>query len=213
MSSTEDIGNIVLANVKGVPIRVRDVAEVGIGQELRTGAATENGREVVLGTVFMLIGENSRKVSQAVDKKMREINRTLPPGVEAVTVYDRTVLVDKAIATVKKNLVEGALLVVAVLFVFLGNIRAAIITATVIPLAMLFTFTGMVSNKVSANLLSLGALDFGIIIDGAVVIVENCVRRLAHAQQHHGARSPAASASMRSSLRPGRRAARCCSAS
>lgn len=186
VGSTEDIGNIVLANVKGVPIRVRDVAEVGIGQELRTGAATENGREVVLGTVFMLIGENSRKVSQAVDKKMREINRTLPEGVEAVTVYDRTVLVDKAIATVKKNLIEGALLVVAVLFVFLGNIRAAIITATVIPLAMLFTFTGMVSNKVSANLLSLGALDFGIIIDGAVVIVENCVRRLAHAQQHHG---------------------------
>ncbi|OWY32946.1 CusA/CzcA family heavy metal efflux RND transporter [Herbaspirillum aquaticum] len=186
VGSTEDIGNVVLANVKGVPVRVRDVAEVGIGQELRTGAATENGREVVLGTVFMLIGENSRKVSQAVDKKMREINRTLPQGVEAVTVYDRTVLVDKAIATVKKNLVEGALLVVAVLFVFLGNIRAAIITATVIPLAMLFTFTGMVSNKVSANLLSLGALDFGIIIDGAVVIVENCVRRLAHAQQHHG---------------------------
>ncbi|WP_288392712.1 CusA/CzcA family heavy metal efflux RND transporter [uncultured Herbaspirillum sp.] len=186
VGSTEDIGNIVLANVKGVPIRVRDVAQVDIGRELRTGAATENGREVVLGTVFMLIGENSRKVSQAVDKKMREINRTLPKGVEAVTVYDRTVLVDKAIATVKKNLVEGALLVVAVLFVFLGNIRAAIITATVIPLAMLFTFTGMVTNKVSANLLSLGALDFGIIIDGAVVIVENCVRRLAHAQQHHG---------------------------
>ncbi|NQE49632.1 CusA/CzcA family heavy metal efflux RND transporter [Herbaspirillum rubrisubalbicans] len=186
VGSTEDIGNIVLANVKGVPIRVRDVAQVDIGRELRTGAATENGREVVLGTVFMLIGENSRKVSQAVDKKMHEINRTLPQGVEAVTVYDRTVLVDKAIATVKKNLVEGALLVVAVLFVFLGNIRAAIITATVIPLAMLFTFTGMVTNKVSANLLSLGALDFGIIIDGAVVIVENCVRRLAHAQQHHG---------------------------
>ncbi|MCI1016748.1 CusA/CzcA family heavy metal efflux RND transporter [Herbaspirillum huttiense] len=186
VASIEDIGNIVLSNVKGVPIRVRDVADVDIGRELRTGAATENGREVVLGTVFMLIGENSRKVSLAVDKKMQEINRTLPKGVEAVTVYDRTVLVDKAIATVKKNLVEGALLVVAVLFVFLGNIRAAIITATVIPLAMLFTFTGMVTNKVSANLLSLGALDFGIIIDGAVVIVENCVRRLAHAQEHHG---------------------------
>ncbi|NUU01504.1 CusA/CzcA family heavy metal efflux RND transporter [Herbaspirillum robiniae] len=186
VASAEDIGNIVLASVKGVPIRVRDVAEVDIGRELRTGAATENGREVVLGTVFMLIGENSRKVSQAVDAKMKEINRTLPEGVEAVTVYERTVLVDKAIATVKKNLVEGAILVIAVLFVFLGNIRAAVITATVIPLAMLFTFTGMVSNKVSANLLSLGALDFGIIIDGAVVIVENCVRRLAHAQEHHG---------------------------
>ena len=186
VASLEDIGNIILANVRGVPIRIRDVAEVGMGRELRTGAATENGREVVLGTVFMLIGENSRTVSQAVDKKLREINRNLPAGVEAITVYDLTVLVDKAIATVKKNLIEGALLVIAVLFVFLGNIRAAIITAMVIPLAMLFTFTGMVSNKVSANLLSLGALDFGIIIDGAVVIVENCVRRLAHAQQHHG---------------------------
>jgi cobalt-zinc-cadmium resistance protein CzcA len=180
----EEIGNVILGAVKGVPIRIRDVAEVGIGRELRTGAATENGREVVLGTVFMLIGENSRAVSQAVDKKMVEINRSLPAGVHAVTVYDRTVLVDKAIATVKKNLLEGALLVIAVLFLFLGNIRAALITAMVIPLAMLFTFTGMVTYKVSANLLSLGALDFGIIIDGAVVIVENCVRRLAHAQAH-----------------------------
>jgi cobalt-zinc-cadmium resistance protein CzcA len=172
--------------VAGVPIRIRDIGEVGIGRELRTGAATENGREVVLGTVFMLIGENSRAVSQAVDRKIVEINRTLPPGVEAVTVYDRTVLVDKAINTVKKNLLEGAILVIAILFIFLGNIRAAIITAMVIPLSMLFTFTGMVQYKVSANLLSLGALDFGIIIDGAVVIVENCVRRLAHAQAHYG---------------------------
>ncbi|GAB3554677.1 CusA/CzcA family heavy metal efflux RND transporter [Noviherbaspirillum agri] len=186
VGSLEDIRNVVLSNVQGVPIRIRDVADVEIGRELRTGAATENGREVVLGTVFMLIGENSRTVSQAVDKKMAEINRTLPEGVEAVTVYDRTVLVDKAINTVKKNLIEGAVLVIAILFLFLGNIRAALITAMVIPLAMLFTFTGMVSNKVSANLLSLGALDFGIIIDGAVVIVENCVRRLAHAQEHHG---------------------------
>ncbi|WP_407605340.1 efflux RND transporter permease subunit, partial [Pseudomonas aeruginosa] len=129
--------------------------------------------------------QNSRIVSQAVDKKMEEINRTLPAGVKAVTVYDRTVLVDKAINTVKKNLLEGAVLVIAVLFLFLGNIRAALITAMVIPLAMLFTFTGMVTYKVSANLMSLGALDFGIIIDGAVVIVENCVRRLAHAQAHH----------------------------
>jgi cobalt-zinc-cadmium resistance protein CzcA len=180
--TVDEIGNVILGTVKGVPIRIRDVAAVGIGRELRTGAATENGREVVLGTVFMLIGENSRAVSQAVDRKMADINRSLPPGVHAVTVYDRTVLVDKAIATVKKNLLEGALLVVAVLFLFLGNFRAALITAMVIPLAMLFTFTGMVTYKVSANLLSLGALDFGIIIDGAVVIVENCVRRLAHAQ-------------------------------
>jgi len=181
-----DIGNIIVGSREGVPIRIGDVAEVGMGKELRTGAATENGREVVLGTVFMLIGENSRTVSQAVAKRLEEVNRTLPAGVVAQTVYDRTILVDKAIDTVKKTLIEGALLVIAVLFLFLGNIRAAIITAMVIPLAMLFTFTGMVSNKVSADLMSLGALDFGIIIDGAVVIVENCVRRLAHAQAAAG---------------------------
>ncbi|BEU96261.1 CusA/CzcA family heavy metal efflux RND transporter [Acidovorax sp. DW039] len=186
VKSLADIGNVILSSASGVPVRVRDVADVGLGRELRTGAATDNGREVVLGTVFMLIGENSRTVSQAVDKKMRDINRSLPEGVHAVTVYDRTVLVDKAISTVKKNLLEGAILVIVILFLFLGNIRAAIITATVIPLSMLFTFTGMVSYKVSANLMSLGALDFGIIIDGAVVIVENCVRRLAHAQAHMG---------------------------
>ena len=141
---------------------------------------------MVLGTVFMLIGENSRTVSRAVDQRMAEINRGLPPGVKAITVYDRTNLVDKAIATVKKNLVEGAALVVVILFLFLGNLRAALITALIIPLSMLFTFTGMVHYKVSANLMSLGALDFGIIIDGAVVIVENCVRRLAHAQEARG---------------------------
>ncbi|GKS86859.1 CusA/CzcA family heavy metal efflux RND transporter [Acidovorax sp. SUPP1855] len=186
VQSMDDLRNVILGNAGGVPLRVRDVAEVGLGKELRTGAATDNGREVVLGTVFMLIGENSRTVSQAVDRKMKEINRTLPAGVHAVTVYDRTVLVDKAIATVKKNLFEGAVLVIVILFLFLGNIRAALITAMVIPLSMLFTFTGMVNQKVSANLMSLGALDFGIIIDGAVVIVENCVRRLAHAQQHKG---------------------------
>jgi cobalt-zinc-cadmium resistance protein CzcA len=182
----EDLRNIVLANSGGTPVRVRDVAEVEIGQDLRTGAATNNGREVVLGTVFMLIGENSRTVAQAVAKKMEEVNRNLPQGVKAITVYDRTKLVDKAIATVQKNLLEGAVLVIVVLFLFLGNIRAALLTALVIPLAMLFTFSGMVSQKVSANLMSLGALDFGIIVDGAVVIVENCVRRLAHAQQRFG---------------------------
>jgi len=186
VASIDDIANIVITSSDGTPIRVRNVAQVEIGRELRTGAATENGREVVLGTVFMLIGENSRSVSQAVAKKLEEINRSLPEGVVAVTVYDRTNLVEKAIATVKKNLFEGALLVVAVLFLFLGNIRAALITAMVIPLAMLFTFTGMFTNKVSANLMSLGALDFGIIVDGAVVIVENAIRRLAHAQQRHG---------------------------
>ncbi|BCT35441.1 CusA/CzcA family heavy metal efflux RND transporter [Pseudomonas protegens] len=186
LASIEDIANIVISSSDGTPIRVRNVAQVQIGRELRTGAATENGREVVLGTVFMLIGENSRSVSQAVAKKLEEINRSLPAGVVAVTVYDRTNLVEKAIATVKKNLFEGALLVIVILFLFLGNIRAALITALVIPLSMLFTFTGMFSNKVSANLMSLGALDFGIIVDGAVVIVENAIRRLAHAQQHHG---------------------------
>lgn len=186
VKTLEDISNVIVSSVGGVPIRVRDVAEVGLGRELRTGAATANGREVVLGTAFMLIGQNSRTVSQAVDKKMVEINRSLPEGVHAVTVYDRTVLVDKVISTVKKNLLEGAILVIVILFLFLGNIRAAIITAAVIPLSMLFTFTGMVHYKVSANLMSLGALDFGIIIDGAVVIVENCVRRLAHAQAHYG---------------------------
>ena len=186
VGSMEDIGNVILGNAGGTPIRIRDVAEVEIGRELRSGAATANGQEVVLGTVFMLIGENSRTVSQAVAARMVEINRTLPAGVQAVTAYDRTTLVDKAIDTVKKNLLEGAVLVIAVLFLFLGNIRAAVITALVIPLSMLFTFSGMVSQKVSANLMSLGALDFGIIVDGAVVIVENCVRRLAHAQAHHG---------------------------
>ncbi|WP_122491623.1 CusA/CzcA family heavy metal efflux RND transporter [Pseudomonas viridiflava] len=186
LENIDDIANIVIANVQGTPIRVSSVAEVGIGKEMRSGAATENGREVVLGTVFMLIGENSRTVSQAVATKLADINRTLPEGIEAVTVYDRTNLVEKAIATVKKNLVEGAILVIAILFLFLGNIRAALITAMVIPLAMLFTFTGMFANKVSANLMSLGALDFGIIVDGAVVIVENSIRRLAHAQQKHG---------------------------
>lgn len=184
--TTEDIRDVVIKHSGGVPVRVRDVAEVGIGRELRTGAATEDGREVVLGTVFMLMGENSRTVSQAVDRKMVEINRNLPAGVRAITVYDRTHLVDKAISTVATNLLEGAVLVIAVLFYFLGNLRAALITAAVIPLSMMFTLTGMVQYKVSANLMSLGALDFGIIVDGAVVIVENCIRRLAHAQQQAG---------------------------
>ena len=161
-------------------------ADVELGRELRTGAATENGQEVVLGTVFMLMGENSRTVSHAVDKQMEAINKTLPAGVQAVTVYDRTVLVDKAIATVKKNLLEGAVLVIAVLFAFLGNFRAALITAAVIPLSLLFTFTGMVKGGVSANLMSLGALDLGLVADGTIVVVENCIRRLAHAQAHRG---------------------------
>ena len=186
VKSIEDIRNVVVDTVRGVPVRVGDVAEVGIGRELRAGAATEGGREVVLGTVFMLIGQNSRTVAAAAAAKLEEINRTLPEGVVAIAVYDRTTLVDRAIDTVKKNLLEGAVLVIAILFAFLGNFRAAVITALVIPLSMLFTFTGMVANDVSANLMSLGALDFGIIVDGAVVIVENCVRRLAHAQAAAG---------------------------
>jgi cobalt-zinc-cadmium resistance protein CzcA len=186
VASLDDLADIVVSTAQGAPVRVRDVAEVGIGAELRSGSATDNGREVVLGTVFMLMGENSRQVSLAVDRRLEEINRSLPAGVVAQTVYDRTTLIDKAIATVRTNLLEGALLVIAILFAFLGNLRAAVITAAVIPLAMLFTFTGMVANKVSANLMSLGALDFGIIIDGAVVIVENCVRRVAHAQAAAG---------------------------
>lgn len=182
LRNVEDIRDVIIKNSAGVPVRVRDVAEVGIGQELRTGAATADGKEVVLGTVFMLMGQNSGVVSEAVDRKMAEINRNLPKGVRIITVYDRTNLVEKAIRTVRNNLLEGAILVIVVLFGFLGNLRAAIITAAVIPLSMLFTFTGMVQYQVSANLMSLGALDFGIIIDGAVVIVENCIRRLAHSQ-------------------------------
>ncbi len=186
VADIEDIRQIIIGNYKGVPIYIKDVAEVLLGKELRTGAATENGKEVVLGTVFMLMGENSRTVSRRVADKMVEINHTLPPGVIAKTVYDRTTLVEKTIHTVKKNLAEGALLVIAILFLFLGNIRAALITAFIIPLSMLFTITGMVSNKVSANLMSLGALDFGIIVDGAVIIVENCIRRLSEEQHRLG---------------------------
>ena len=181
-----DLSNIVVDTRNGTPIRVQDVASVAIGSDLRTGAATMDGDEVVVGTVFMLMGENSREVSLAIAERLAEVNKTLPAGITANTVYDRTILIDKAINTVKKNLIEGALLVIAILFIFLGNIRAAIITMCVIPLAMLMTFTGMVSNKISANLMSLGALDFGIIIDGAVVIVENAMRRLAHTQSALG---------------------------
>jgi len=186
VKSLDEIRDIVLDVVEGAPIHVDDVAEVQYGRELRTGAATENGREVVLGAVFMLIGENSRAVAEAARGKLASVNRSLPAGVQALPVYDRSVLVNKAIATVRTNLVEGALLVVAILFLFLGNLRAAVITALVIPLTMLMVFTGMVETKVSANLMSLGALDFGIIVDGAVVIVENCIRRLGLAQAAKG---------------------------
>jgi len=186
VADLDDIRHIIVGGREGVPLYVKDVAEVLLGRELRTGAATENGQEVVLGTVVMLMGENSRTVSRRVGAKMEEINRSLPDGVIAKTVYDRTSLVDKTIATVQKNLVEGALLVIFILLLLLGNVRAALITAMVIPLSMLFTITGMVESGVSGNLMSLGALDFGLIVDGAVIIVENCIRRLAEEQHRLG---------------------------
>lgn len=180
------IEGIIVAHRDRVPITVRDVADVGFGKQLRTGAATRDGEEAVLGTAVMLIGDNSRTVSKAVAAKLTEINETLPPGVTADPVYDRTVLVEKTIATVQKNLLEGAILVVVVLLLMLGNVRAALLTAMVIPLSMLMLMTSMVESKVSANLMSLGALDFGLIVDGAVIIVENCLLRLAHRQQQLG---------------------------
>ncbi|HTJ64185.1 MAG TPA: CusA/CzcA family heavy metal efflux RND transporter [Alphaproteobacteria bacterium] len=186
VASIDEIRDIVVGTHHGVPVRIGELADVTIGKELRTGAATLNGEEVVLGTTFMLIGENSRTVSQRVAAKMADIAKTLPGWAEVRTVYDRTALVDRTIATVQKNLGEGAVLVVAVLFVLLGNLRAALIVAMIIPLSMLFTITGMVQNKVSANLMSLGALDFGIIVEGTVFIVENCLRLLAEAQHKTG---------------------------
>lgn len=177
-STLEELGNIVLTQANGVPLRVKDVASVEIGRELRTGAATQNGREVVMSTVFMLIGQNSREVARRVADKLDEIQSNLPPGITAMAVYDRTRLVEQTLATVERNLVEGALLVIVILFALLGNVRAALLTAAVIPLAMLMTITGMVQSGVSASLMSLGALDFGLIVDGAVIIVENCMRRL-----------------------------------
>jgi len=185
LATVEDIGNVIVTEHGSVPIKVQDVASIGIGKELRSGAATQNGKETVLGTAMMLIGANSRTVARDVANKLEVVQDSLPDGVSAEPVYDRTRLVDKAIATVAKNLLEGALLVIVVLFTLLGNFRAALITAAVIPLSMLATMTGMVRTGVSANLMSLGALDFGLIVDGAVIIVENAVRRLAEAQ-HNG---------------------------
>jgi cobalt-zinc-cadmium resistance protein CzcA len=186
LRTLDDISALIIAKRDDAPVRLRDVADVYLGKELRTGAASLNGEETVLGTVFMLMGENSRTVSQAVAEKLHEVNRSLPRGVSAQAVYNRTTLVDKTIATVKKNLFEGAVLVIVVLFVFLGNIRAALITALVIPLSMLFAISGMAVNKVSGNLMSLGAIDFGLMVDGAVIVVENCLRRLGLAQQRSG---------------------------
>ncbi|MFL6586962.1 MAG: efflux RND transporter permease subunit [Luteimonas sp.] len=186
VADVEAIGNIVMARRDGVPIHVHDVASVGEGRELRTGAATQNGAEVVLGTVLMLFGENSRTVAQAAAQRLEATNASLPDGVRAVAVYDRTALVNRTIRTVARNLVEGALLVIVVLFLLLGNVRAALLTALVIPLTMLFTVIGMRQGGVSGNLMSMGALDFGLIVDGAVIIVENCLRRFGEAQQRLG---------------------------
>jgi len=186
IESLDALLDVLVAQRDGLPIRLREVAEVGEGRELRTGAATENGREIVLGTVFMLVGENSRAVARRAAQRLELVNSNLPDGVHATAVYDRTELVDRTIATVRTNLWEGALLVIAVLFLLLGNLRAALITAAVIPLTMLMTITGMVQNKVSGNLMSLGALDFGLIVDGAVIIVENCLRRFGEAQHRLG---------------------------
>jgi cobalt-zinc-cadmium resistance protein CzcA len=186
ISTAEEIGEIVVTTRGGVPIYMRDIAEVGIGKELRTGSASENGEEAVVGTALMLIGANSRTVAEAVDVKLKEIIKSLPPGIEAKTVLNRTALVDRTISTVQTNLTEGALLVVAVLFLVLGNIRAAMITALVIPISMLMTAIGMVRLNISGNLMSLGALDFGLIVDGAIIITENCLHRLAHHQKELG---------------------------
>lgn len=186
LMSIQDIQNVTVATKNGLPIRVADVASVSIGHDLRTGGATYNGQETVLGIAMMMMGENSKTIAKAIDDKVQEIQRSLPQGVVIETVYDRSSLVNKAIKTVAKNLIEGAILVIVILFIFLGNFRAALITACIIPLAMLFTLTGMAEQKISANLMSLGALDFGIIVDGAVVIVENCIRRLAEAQHLKG---------------------------
>ena len=182
-ADSTDLAALVIAENDGVPVRISDVASVGPGLELRSGAATQNGREVVMSTVFMLIGENSRAVANAVAERLEEVGPSLPPGVTATAVYDRTELVDATLVTVRNNLTEGALLVIVILFVLLGNVRAALLTAAVIPLAMLMTVTGMVQTRVSANLMSLGALDFGLIVDGAVIIVENCLRRLSEASR------------------------------
>jgi cobalt-zinc-cadmium resistance protein CzcA len=186
VESMDDISNIVVATRGGVPVRVKDVADVAIGRELRTGSASLDGREVVLGTALMLIGGNSRTVAAAADARIKEIRRTLPPGINAHTVLNRTELVDATIHTVAFNLAEGALLVIAVLFLLLGNLRAAVIAACVIPLTMLITATGMRQGRISANLMSLGALDFGLIVDGAVIIAENSLRHLADRQRELG---------------------------
>ena len=185
VTSLEDIGSVVVtAAPDGTPVMVRNLAAVALAPMVRQGAVTRDGRgEVVTGVVMMLMGENPRVVARRVDEELTRIAATLPPGVEIETYYDRNDLVARTIATVQRNLVEGGLLVVAVLLLFLGNLRGGLIVAAAIPLSMLFAFTGMVQAGISGNLMSLGAIDFGLIVDGSVVMVENIVRRLRQAPQ------------------------------
>lgn len=186
IETPEHINSIIITTREGIPIAVKDIADVAVGRELRSGSASENGQEVVIGTAMMLIGGNSRTVSEAVQNKLQEVNKSLPMGVIAKPVLNRTKLIDTTIHTVTTNLAEGAILVIVVLFAFLGNFRAALITALVIPLSMLMTAIGMVQTKISGNLMSLGAIDFGLIVDGAVIIAENCLRKLAEKQHSVG---------------------------
>src|SRR3954447_23411415 len=180
-TNAEQVKGIVITSRHGVPIRVSDVAEVAIGSEIRRGAVTADGKgEVVMGLGFMLMGENTHQVTWSMKNRLEEIKATLPRNVAVTTVYDRTELVDHVIKTVKNNLFEGGLLVIAVLFLFLGSLRAAMIVALAIPLSMLCAFAGMYRFGIAASLLSLGAIDFGMIVDSSVVMVENCVRHIAH---------------------------------
>lgn len=186
VKNIDDIENIILSKRDDVIIKIKNIADVKLGSPLRTGAATKDSNEVVLGTAMMLMGENSQAVAKKVDNKIKEISSSLPDGIFINTVYDRTSLVERTINTVRTNLLEGAILVIVILFLLLGNIRAALITAAIIPISMLMTITGMVENKVSGNLMSLGALDFGLIVDGAVIIIENCIRRFGIEQHKLG---------------------------
>src|SRR3954453_14993844 len=180
-TNIDQIKGIVIKATGGVPIRIGDIGEVVIGSEIRRGAVTADGKgEVVMGLGFLLMGENTHEVTWSMKHRLDEIKATLPANVEVVPVYDRTELVAHVIHTVKSNLFEGGLLVVAVLFLFLGNLRAALIVALAIPLSMLFAFSGMLRFGISASLLSLGAIDFGMIVDSSVVMIENCVRHIAH---------------------------------
>ncbi len=196
VATLQDVGNIVVTAAEdGTPVTVRNLGRVAFAPMVRQGAVTRDGRgEVVTGVVMMLMGENPRVVARRVDEELARIARTLPPGVEIETYYDRNDLVQRTIATVRRNLVEGGLLVIAVLLLFLGNVRGGLIVASAIPLSMLFAFTGMVRAGISGNLMSLGAIDFGLIVDGSVVMIENIVRRLDRAPEGRARRAVIAEA-------------------